>query len=182
MPLSGNGRRRKDSFNVHDLRPSTWPDPYPGSASYTYPYVVQEHLHLPAPKLPNFTPTPRKQSAPAQKKTASPSPQVQKHASPPPQIQKHASPPPVTSPVRRRLDKVTPSSYTFASDSTKLGEIPQRNWTTPWDYEEAERLNAEAAMTGHPMVVREEIKGDGNAKKKGLFRWMRRGSGAGVSS
>jgi hypothetical protein len=82
--------------------------------------------------------------------------------------------------MRRRLDKVTPSSYTFASDSTKLGEIPQRNWTTPWDYEEAERLNAEATVTGYPavpVVVDEKV-----GRKKGIFKWMRKGSGAGLST
>lgn len=86
----------------------------------------------------------------------------------------------MSSPARRRLDKVTPSSYTFASDSTKLGEIPQRNWTTPWDWEEAERLNQEAVAVGYPVAGEEAKVGKGDAKKKGLFRWMKRGSGAGV--
>jgi hypothetical protein len=171
-PLAGNGRRRKDSFNVHDPRPATWPDPNP--VSYTYPYVVQEHLHLPVPKLPKFTSTPRVESSSQKKKTSSP----------PPQVQKHPSPPPVSLPLRRRIDKVTPSSYTFASDSTKLGEIPQRNWTTPWDYHEAERLNNEAAAVATatnyssvPVVVDEKV-----GKKKGIFKWMRKGSGAGLGA
>jgi hypothetical protein len=166
MPLAGNGRRRKDSFNVHDPRPSTWPDPHP--ASYSYPYVMQEHLHLPAPKLPTFTPTPRKPSPPGHKTSSSP------------RGEKHPSPPPVSLPLRRRADKLTPSSYTFASDSTKLGEIPQRNWTTPWDYEEAERLNNEAAATTHTaaaVTVDEKV-----GRKKGIFKWMRKGSGAGVAA
>lgn len=71
---------------------------------------------------------------------------------------------------------MTPSSYTFASDSTKLGEIPQRNWTTPWDYEEAQRLNVEAAAAMIVPVTSKEESKDGRPKKKGLFRWMRRGS------
>lgn len=54
---------------------------------------------------------------------------------------------------RRRADKPTLSTYTFASDSTKLGEIPQRNWTVPFDFEEAARLNAEVAVKGHPVVA-----------------------------
>lgn len=155
MPLAGHGRRRKDSFNVHDPRPSTWPDPHP----YTVmpPTPESFHLHMPAPKLPSFTPTPRRPAPPQQKTSSAPSP--------------------VSAPIKRRMDKATPSSYTFASDSTKLGEIPQRNWTTPWDYDEAERLNAEAATTGYPgspVVVEDK-------KKKGLFRWMKR-SGAGVAA
>jgi hypothetical protein len=167
-PLAGHGRRRKDSFNVHDPRPSTWPDPQP--SSYTYPYVVQEHLHLPAPKLPKFTPAPRRQPSP-----------LHKPSSTPPRPERQPPPPPVSLPVRRRMDKVTPSSYTFASDSTKLGEIPQRNWTTPWDYEEAQRLNAEAATAGYqatPLVFVDEKVG----KKKGIFKWMRKGSGAGLGA
>lgn len=82
--------------------------------------------------------------------------------------------------MRRRLDKVTPSSYTFASDSTKLGEIPQRHWTKPWDYEEAERMNAEAAMNGHAVAAVIEEKPE---KKRGMFKkFMRRGSAAGVAA
>lgn len=182
-PPTSSARRRKDSFNVaHDSRPSTWPE----DGWLKYPYVVQEleHLHLPAPKLPTFTPTHRKQTTPVhahththgstQKKTSSPTlaSSTPKHT--------HPSPPPVSSVPRRRLDKVTPSSYTFASDSTKLGEIPQRNWATPWDYQEAERLNQEAALAGVPVVGKEDLKAEG--KKKGMFRWMRRGSAAGVGA
>jgi hypothetical protein len=72
------------------------------------------------------------------------------------------------------MDKATPSTYTFASDSTKLGEIPQRNWAVPWNAAEAERLNAEAAIIGHPNVPVADIK----TKKKGLFGFLRRGSAA----
>ncbi|KAF2827656.1 hypothetical protein CC86DRAFT_214515 [Ophiobolus disseminans] len=173
-PLAGTGRRRKDSFNdAH--RPSTWPE-------YEYPYITQEHLHMPSYKLPSFVPaTPRKSSAtpvPRTKPTPPPKPAQlsQKYPSrastPPAPSPKQQSPLPPAAVARRRMDKVTPSSYTFASDSTKLGEIPQRNWTTPWDYEEAERLNNEAA--GPVPVVVEGRDKDG--KKKGLLRRWRRGS------
>jgi hypothetical protein len=152
--LAGHGRRRKESFN--DIRPSTWPDPYPYHVAD--PEVFYQHM-APAPKLPTFSPTPRRVSTPQRPTRAPP-------------------PPPVSAPpIKRRMDKLTPSSYTFASDSTKLGEIPQRNWTTPWDYEEAERLNNKAAVAAtayagiHPATVDEKT-----AKKKGMFRWMRRGS------
>ncbi|KAH7394073.1 hypothetical protein DE146DRAFT_616474 [Phaeosphaeria sp. MPI-PUGE-AT-0046c] len=165
VPLAGSGRRRKDSFNVHDPRPTTWPEPHP--ASYQYPYVMQEHLHLPTPKLPKFTSTPRKSTSPPPKTRI-----------PPSKSEKRISPPPVTLPIRRRADKITPSSYTFASDSTKLGEIPQRHWTTPWDYAEADRLNNEAAATFQsiaPVIVDEKV-----GRKKGIFKWMKKGNGAGV--
>jgi hypothetical protein len=71
------------------------------------------------------------------------------------------------------MDKITPSSYTFASDSTKLGEIPQKNWTTPFNYEEAERLNAEALVHGYPTPAAAAPK-----PKKGLFKFLRRGTAA----
>jgi len=152
--LAGHGRRRKDSLN--DTRPSTWPDSHPSHVAD--PESFHQYI-APAPKLPTFSPTPRRVSTPQRPTRAPP-------------------PPPVPAPpIKRRIDKLTPSSYTFASDSTKLGEIPQRNWTTPWDYEEAERLNNKAtiAATAYagttPVTVDEKT-----AKKKGMFRWMRRGS------
>ncbi|KAH4190874.1 hypothetical protein HBI25_099180 [Parastagonospora nodorum] len=154
-PLAGHGRRRKDSFTQHDPRQTTWPDDKQTSSAY--PYMAQEHLHLPGPKLPSFTHAPHRQTAP-QQKTSSPSARSEKYS----------AAPPVSLPVRRRIDKMTPSAYTFASDSTKLGEIPQRSWTTPWDYEEADRLNHEA-RTAVPIVVIDEKVG----RKKGIFKWMR---------
>jgi hypothetical protein len=50
----------------------------------------------------------------------------------------------------------------------------------PWDYEEAERLNSEAVTTKYaaePVVVDEKV-----GRKKGIFKWMRKGSGAGVGA
>ncbi|KAL5422259.1 hypothetical protein PMIN04_004885 [Paraphaeosphaeria minitans] len=77
---------------------------------------------------------------------------------------------------RRRADKLTTSTYTFASDSTKLGEIPQRNWTVPFNPEEAERLNAEAAVKGHPVVKASD---DQKAKtRKGLRSLFKKGQAA----
>lgn len=150
-PSSKN--QRIDSFD--DLKPPTWRHDYEGYAP--------EHIHYPTPKLPKFTAVPKRHAPSSEDKTSS-----------------HQTPPPMSPlPVKRRIDKVTPSSYTFASDSTKLGEIPQRHWTKPWDYEEAERLNAEAALKPHPVVAASEEK---VTKKKGLFRKMlRRGSAAGVA-
>ncbi|ORY15823.1 hypothetical protein BCR34DRAFT_584767 [Clohesyomyces aquaticus] len=89
-----------------------------------------------------------------------------------PQLREKHTPPPSLAPPRRRIDKATPSTYTFASDSTKLGEIPQRNWTTPWNYEEAERWNAEALIYTPAPVVESRPKA-----KKGLFNFLRRGTG-----
>lgn len=79
----------------------------------------------------------------------------------------------VAFPVKRRIEKSTPSSYTFASDSTKLGEIPHRHWNRPWDHEEAVRLNAETAIIDHPVQLAVSEK---TTKKKWIFRFLRRGS------
>ncbi|KAJ4290862.1 hypothetical protein N0V90_010058 [Kalmusia sp. IMI 367209] len=81
---------------------------------------------------------------------------------------------------RRRTDKPTPSTYTFASDSTKLGEIPQRNWTVPWNYDEAERMNAEAAVKGYPVATPVEQKAKTRKGLRSLFK--KGGAGAAGSS
>ncbi|KAL5116834.1 hypothetical protein ACEQ8H_005315 [Pleosporales sp. CAS-2024a] len=157
-PLAGGGRRRKDSFSVHDARARTGPgDVHPSWCKY--PYIAQEPLHPGSSERSESTASPRRPWT-AQQKTRSPSPGSEKAV----------GRAPVSLAVRRRLDKVTPSWYTFASDSTKMGEIPQRNWTMPWDYEEAERLNNEAAATAMPLVVVDGKVG----RKKGMFKWTRK--------
>jgi hypothetical protein len=70
---------------------------------------------------------------------------------------------------RRRVEKATPSTYTFTSDSTKVGEIPMFKWTTPYDYDDMMKKNAEAALrpvTSHNTVNQKQ--------KKGIFRMFRR--------
>lgn len=172
---------RKDSF--HD---PTWRQQYVYTPIVTTtPYQLLDHLHHPIPKLPtSFTPTPPRRQSPRSQQQSS-LPQHPKRSPPAPPLRVPSSPssssyspssPPL---LKRRLDKATPSSYTFASDSTKLGEIPQRNWTQPWDYDQAERLNAEAAVVGHPSSAAIGG-GGGGGKKKGMFRFLRRGSAAGA--
>lgn len=73
----------------------------------------------------------------------------------------------------------TPSLYSFSSDSTKLGEIPMRKWTVPFDYEAMERANAEAAARGNlPANAVQVPPGAEGGKRRGLLgRFLRRGSG-----
>ncbi|KAL1623985.1 hypothetical protein SLS56_008037 [Neofusicoccum ribis] len=77
---------------------------------------------------------------------------------------------------------VTPSTYSFASDSTKLGEIPPRKWTVPFDYAAMERANAEAAARGNLPAgcgaLGPAAAAGGGEKRKGglLMRFLRRGS------
>ncbi|RYO56309.1 hypothetical protein AA0116_g9138 [Alternaria tenuissima] len=163
---SGAVKQRVDSFD--DPR-----EPWPQEAAYTTSKSPSpKHLNEPTPKLPTFAPTSRRSSSPAHSKPSvsskPPVPNKPSYLSPPPLLDQA----PATLHFRRRLDKATPSSYTFASDSTRLGEIPQRQWTKPFDYEEAERLNAEAALTGYPNAPMADSK---DAKKKKRFGFMRRG-------
>ena len=72
-------------------------------------------------------------------------------------------------PMRRRQDKMTPSLYTFRSDSTKLGEIPMRRWNIPYDYDAMARLNQEAAGKPWPSHSTQPPK-----QKKGLFRLFKK--------
>ena len=57
---------------------------------------------------------------------------------------------------------MTPSLYTFASDSTKLGEIPMHKWTKPWDAKEMRAKNEEAKLLPVETVER---------KKRGWRIW-----------
>ncbi|KAL1632996.1 hypothetical protein SLS58_011253 [Diplodia intermedia] len=80
-------------------------------------------------------------------------------------------PPPITA---------SPSTYSFSSDSTKLGEIPMRKWTVPWDYAAMERANVEAAAMGRgglPAVGgMPVVDGGGSTRRRGgLLRFLRRG-------
>ncbi|KAF2121802.1 hypothetical protein BDV96DRAFT_681872 [Lophiotrema nucula] len=137
------GRKRAGSFD--GPRPTTWPNPLPPNMQ-NYTFGVTMPAPIPPPKIPLTQRSP----PPREKNTPSPS----------------------VSPARRRIDKVTPSTYTFASDSTKLGEIPQNKWTSPWNYAEAERMNAKALANGYPQF---QTVGE-KPKKKGLFGFLRRGT------
>ena len=78
------------------------------------------------------------------------------------------APMPFTAHLKRRLDKATPSQYTFASDSTKLGEIPETRWAQPFDYERAELLNNFAAAAAKVRVPTpaQVAQAEGKAKEK----------------
>ncbi|KAI4627544.1 uncharacterized protein J4E87_004108 [Alternaria ethzedia] len=164
---SGGVKKRVDSFD--DPR-----EPWPQENAYTTTKSPSpKHHNEPTPKLPTFTPTSRRSPSPAHSKPAvsskpPPVPEKPSYLSPPPLLDQA----PATLHFRRRLDKATPSSYTFASGSTRLGEIPERRWNMPFDYQEAERLNTEAALNGYPNAPTADAK---DAKKKKRFGFMRRG-------
>ncbi|KAL1654436.1 hypothetical protein SLS61_003037 [Didymella pomorum] len=190
-----NNHKRVDSLDV--VRPAAW-SPY--AQPYDYFNFMPEHINQPTPKLPDLTSTPRRPST-LTPKPSYPSPKKQepsKKQHPPPVPAKPSAlsntkrdsmsvtsaipsplrptpPPGIPAPVKRRLDKVTPSSYTFASDSTKLGEIPETRWAQPWDYERAEMLNNMAACAAKvrvPSPSKEKEK-EMQKERKGLRFWKR---------
>lgn len=67
-----------------------------------------------------------------------------------------------TSPMLPRRRKPTPTFYSVASDSTKLGEIPMHKWTTPYDFDQMSILNRQAYEQGWP----HNNLGAANKKKK----------------
>ena len=161
IPPPSKGRKRVDSLDV--VRPAVR-SPY--AQPYDYFSYMPEHVHTPIPKLPDFNSTPREAptvSAPRK----GPAVPVKPFS-----LTSTNKALPVPTPTKRRLDKVTPSSYTFASDSTKLGEIPESRQAKPWDYEQAEMLNNMAAAAGRVNVI--AVVEDKKAKeKKGLRFWKR---------
>lgn len=66
-----------------------------------------------------------------------------------------SSPPYVNSaaqstPALPRSRKPTPTYYSIASDSTRLGEIPLHKWNAPADFDQMSMLNREAERNGWP--------------------------------
>lgn len=53
-------------------------------------------------------------------------------------------------PDRTRMRKPTPTYYSIASDSTRLGEIPLHKWNAPYDFDQMSVLNREAERKGWP--------------------------------
>jgi hypothetical protein len=70
---------------------------------------------------------------------------------------------------RRRADKITPSTYTFASGSTKLGEIPMHKWNIPYDYEATAKMNKETVTRPWTSEVQQEQK-----PRRGLFKLFKK--------
>lgn len=73
-------------------------------------------------------------------------------------------------PLNHRHRKQTPTFYSMASDSTKLGEIPLHKWTEHFDFDAMSLMNREAAKNGWPPNQPDE----GKKKRNGLFKLFRR--------
>lgn len=86
----------------------------------------------------------------------------------------HPPPPVPRGPQSNLRRKDTPTMYSIATDSTKLGEIPLHRWAVPYDFDAMSTMNREAIQNGWPMI---DV--DGNAvnkpkKRFGLFRLFRK--------
>jgi len=75
---------------------------------------------------------------------------------------------------RRCQDKRVESFYSFASDSTKLGEIPLHKWVTPFDFDTMDRVNEAAAS--HSSSRTSKGKGSKGSGRPGLLARMFRKS------
>ena len=135
--------------------PKRKPPPIPSQRPQTWPHGKPDSSN--APTMPNLsiTSTPHQTSQPSEKQQLVP---------PTPGLALGPTS------IPRRLDKATPSAYSFASDSTKLGEIPMRKWTTPYDFEAMDRLNAEALANGWVPGMPEAPK---EKPKRRLFGFLR---------
>lgn len=79
---------------------------------------------------------------------------------------------PATLPARRR--KETPTFYSAASGSTKLGEIPMHKWAEVYDFDAMSVKNREAMAAGWPRLLEEEDAAVEKKKRGGIFRLFRR--------
>ena len=136
--------------------PKRKPPTIPSQRPQTWPHGKPDSSNAPAMPKSSMTSTPHRTPQPSEKQPLVPS------------TSGLALGP--TS-VPRRLDKATPSAYSFASDSTKLGEIPMRKWTTPYDFEAMDRLNAEALENGWVPGMQEAPK---EKPKRRLFGFLRK--------
>jgi len=76
-------------------------------------------------------------------------------------------------PRNRRKD--TPTYYSIASDSTKLGEIPLHKWAVPFDFDAMSLMNKEAELNGWPVCPLDGEEEDGRKKRRfGLLRIFRK--------
>ncbi|KAF3047593.1 hypothetical protein E8E12_010665 [Didymella heteroderae] len=204
LPRSHNERKRVDSLDVvcpAARTPYAQPYDYFG---FMPEHIHQPTPKLPnfnsTPRRPS-TSTPKPSTSSLKRQESPKKPESSKKQQPPPVPAKPSAlsntkleamsvasaipsplrptpPSGIPAPVKRRLDKATPSSYTFASDSTKLGEIPETRWAKPWDYERAEMLNnmaAAAAKVRVPSPAQEETGKvrDKERDRKGLRFWKR---------
>lgn len=159
--------------------PEYAPEPPPRPVAVrvnTAPAVQQPTRREPTPVLPPTQTTQRKAA-----RSTSRLPDIlqvdqleQTWAPPPPQHpQSYANPAAQSTPaLAHRTRKATPTYYSIASDSTRLGEIPLHKWNVPPDFDQMSTLNHEAARKGWPVndlgAAEEDV--DGRRRGWGLRR------------
>lgn len=65
--------------------------------------------------------------------------------------------------------QTSPTLYSIATDSTKLGEIPMHRWAVPYDLDATSSLNRDALQNGWPI---RDINGEFLVKPKKRFAWF----------
>lgn len=92
----------------------------------------------------------------------------------PPQQQSRLSPPMQRRPPNNQRRKDTPTMYSIATDSTKLGEVPLHKWAVPYDFDAMSTMNREAMQSGWPLVDLDGNTVNKPKKRFGLFRLFRK--------
>ncbi|TKA74375.1 hypothetical protein B0A49_02210 [Cryomyces minteri] len=162
-PSNEANRRTEATSAVHPCRPRK-----PESMQAMPTSAAAQHHFRPLSPQPT-TPIPDAQAC--QRPNPSTHPARPPPLAPAPASQPTTSPAhsPLPTPLHRRHRHPIPSmAFSFASDSTKLGEIPLHKWAVPFDFDAMERLNAEAAATG---CVPD--RGEVLERKKGRFGFLK---------
>lgn len=137
------------SYTSHDSprpkpqRTQTAPTNHKPHRKHSSPNVALPALPTTKESLRTTKSTPRLQTTPHKSEST---PRL--NQPPPPPVPRFPS---ITDlPLRQR--KPTPTFYSIASDSTKLGEIPLHKWAVPPDFDEMSLLNREAERLEWPVT------------------------------
>lgn len=185
---SGSSSLSKTPSEPSSIEPTPLPTP-PPEYTFEQQYSLEQQARPPVPRLntaPNV-PKPRRKRSAMNVSTAHLAPKLedtrayQSMPRLPVMLEDsvEALPPlPNTAPLLRPVParrKPTPTYYSIASDSTKLGEIPLHKWAVPYDFDRMSVLNKEAERNGWPL---NQLDNQESRKKKfGLFRLFGKKSG-----
>lgn len=185
MVKAGERRKRLNSSNVSSRigsnppsamsTPLSPPPPYDVTEEPSRPVVQRSHTAPEIPKAKRKASVPTMRNSPSQTKPeALRSPRSTPRLDVQP-LARHESPPegPGTEPnlpANHRHRKPTPTFYSMASDSTKLGEIPLHKWAEPFDFDAMSLVNRQAAKNGWAANQADE----GKKKRNGLFKLFKR--------
>ncbi|GAB7363342.1 hypothetical protein MBLNU230_g3623t1 [Neophaeotheca triangularis] len=163
--ISNASNHRTARYQAARPKTAPTPAPTPNAHKRVHSSEVELPLRSQPEKLRSSRSTPRLQK-----------PHTPEEAPPLPRRTHEDTLAPLRRPVDSRLPKRTPTMYSMASASTKMGEIPMHKWHDPWDYDAMAARNREAEEQGWPFQAQEAAVAEDRVKKKrgGLFRMFRR--------